>query len=101
MQVNISARHGNIAEETRAKITEKVSKLSRFLDRITAIDVTVDLEEKETPVVDVQVHTEYRKDFVAQSQPGELFISLDEVNRKLEQQLKKYKEKLISSHRAE
>ena len=101
MQVNISARHGTVSDQTREKITAKIEKLARFLDRITAIDVTVDLEPRENPGVDVQVHTELKREFVVQSQAGELFISLDDAIHKLEQQIKKYKEKLISAHRGE
>ena len=101
MQINISVRHGAISELTREKIAKKVEKLERFLERITAIDVTVDLNPRENPIVDVQIHTELKHEFVAQTQAGELFISLDDAIHKLEQQLKKYKDKLISSHRGE
>ena len=101
MQINISARHGTISDLTREKITEKVQKLARFLDRITSIDVTVDLEPRENPGVDVQVHTELKREFVVQTQAGELFTSLDDAIHKLEQQIKRYKEKLISTHRGE
>ena len=101
MQINISARHGTISEATREKITKKVEKLERFHDRVTAIDVTVDLEPRENPVLDVQIHTEPKHEFVVKTQAGELFISLDDAIHKLEQQLKKHKEKIISAHRGE
>ena len=50
MQIKISARHGHLSDETQAKIKEKLEKLPRFYDRLTAIDVTVDLEHREAPM---------------------------------------------------
>ena len=98
MQVNISARHGHLSASTQERVTEKVEKLRRFFDRITAIEVTVDLEHRETPGVEVRVSAEHTEDFVA-TDTAELFAALDSVVRKLEQQLKKHKEKIQDGHR--
>lgn len=99
MQVNVIARHGEMSDATREKIAEEVSKLSRFWDRITAIDVVVDLETAGDPLVEVQVHSQRAREFYVETQAGELFASLHDAIRKLEQQLKKFKEKKIDSHR--
>lgn len=98
MRVNISARHGHLSAGTQEKVTEKVEKLRRFYDRMTAIEVTVDLEQRETPDVEVRVSAEHTDDFVA-TDTGELFAALDSVLHKVEQQLKKHKEKIRESHR--
>lgn len=98
MQVNISARHGHLSPPTQDRITEKVDKLRRFFDRITAIDVTVNLEHRETPDVEVRVSAEHTDGFVA-TDSGELMAALDSTIRKLEQQLKKHKEKIQDGHR--
>ncbi len=98
MQINISTRHGHISDETHEKITEKMEKLSRFFDRINSIGVTIDLEHRDNPVVDIDV-TAKQKEFVAKSQAGELMISVDQAVDRMEQQLRKYKEKVQSRHR--
>ncbi|MBP90794.1 MAG: ribosomal subunit interface protein [Planctomycetaceae bacterium] len=98
MQVNISARHGHLSPATQERVTEKVDKLRRFFDRITAIDVTVDLDHRETPAVEVRVSAEHTDGFVA-TDTGELMAALDGTIRKLEQQLKKHKEKIQEGHR--
>ena len=98
MQVNISARHGHLSPVTQERVTEKVHKLRRFFDRITAINVTADLEHRETPVVEVRVSAEHTDGFVA-TDTGELMAALDSTIRKLEQQLKKHKEKIQDGHR--
>lgn len=99
MQVNITARHGHLSEATRAKLIAKFEKLPRFFERLTAIEVTVDLEHKESPSVDVVVSAEHKHDFLANDTAGELMAAVDKVLHKLERQLTKYKEKVQDHHR--
>ena len=99
MQVNISARHGHLSDLTREKITAKVEKLARLFERLLAIEVTVDLEHEQNPTVDVRVSAEHKHDFVAAEQSTNLMAALDGVIHKLEQQLRKYKEKVQDRHR--
>ena len=98
MQVRISARHGNLSSSTQEKIAEKVEKLRRFFDRVSAIVVTVDLKHRDDVNVEVCVSAEHTADFVASGE-GELFAALDKVIHKLEQQLRKHKEKIQAGHR--
>ena len=94
MQINISTRHGDISDTTKDKITQKVEKIRRFFERLTSIDVTVDLDKADEPNIEVIVRSEKRDDFVASYCSGDMFGSLDQVVAKLEQQIKKHKEKL-------
>lgn len=100
MQINISARHGHLSDATREKITAKVEKLARLFERLTSIEVTVDLEHEQNPTVDVRVSAEHKHDFVAAEQSTSLMAALDGVIHKLEGQLRKYKEKVQDHHRA-
>ena len=100
MQVSISARHGHLSDATREKITAKVEKLARLFERLQAIEVTVDLEHEQTPTVDVRISAEHKHDFVATEQSASLMAALDGVIHKLEQQLRKYKEKVQERHRS-
>lgn len=99
MQINISTRHGHISEATRDKITAKLEKLSRLFERLTAIELTVDLEHEDDPLLDLKVSAEHKHDFVATDRGGTLMASLDNCIHKLEQQLRKYKEKVLDRHR--
>ena len=99
MQIKISARHGSLSEDTQAKITAKMEKLTRLFERLTEIAVTVNLAHRDAPVVDVKVSAEHKHDFVASGQSVELMAAVDVVIHKLEQQLRKYKEKLVDRHR--
>ena len=99
MQVSISARHGQLSETTREKVAARFEKLSRIFERLTAIEVTINLEHKETLVVEVLVSAEHKHDFVATEQAGDLLQALDGAMHKVEQQLRKYKEKVLDRHR--
>ena len=94
MQINISTRHGDISDATKEKITQKVEKLQRFFDRLTSVDVTVNLDKADEPNVEVAVKSEKREDFIASYQSSDMFGAVDQVVAKLEQQIKKHKEKL-------
>lgn len=99
MQIRISTRHGNVSDQTRSKIIAKVEKLTRLFDRLTEIEITLDLEHRDSPSVDLRVSAEHKRDFVATRDGGELMASIDEVVHKMEQQLRKYKEKIQNRHR--
>lgn len=99
MQINISARHGHLSPATQAKITEKVEPVRKFFDRITAIHVTVDLEHRDSPTVELVVSAEHHEDFVAVETADSALAALDGVVDKIENQLRKHKEK-VKEHRA-
>ena len=98
MQINISVRHGQLSEAAREKIRGKVGKLNRYFERLTAILVTVDMEHPETPSVELLVSAEHKHDFVATDRGENMFTCVENVVQKVEQQLRKYKEK-IQGHR--
>ncbi|MBQ2850174.1 MAG: ribosome-associated translation inhibitor RaiA [Thermoguttaceae bacterium] len=98
MQIQVQARHGSLADATRQKIADKVEKLGRFIERVSSIDVMVDLEKADQPVVEVVVATELKKDFRADYSSGDLWGCLDQTIDKIEQQMRKFKEKM-TEHR--
>ena len=98
MQVKISARHGHLHEDTQRLIQEKASRLLHFFDRLTIIEVTVDMQSKEEKVVEVLASAEHKHDFVASERHAELLAAVDLAVEKMERQLRRYKEK-IQDHR--
>lgn len=99
MEIKVSTRHGQISEQTREKITSKVGKLTRLFDRLTGIEITIDLENRDTPIVDGRVSAEHKHGFVATGQLENLLASVDTVLHRLEQQLRRHKEKTVDRHR--
>ena len=99
MQTQISTRHGQLSEASQGKIAAKAEKLTRIFDRLTAIEVIVDLTDEQMPKVDLKVSAEHKHDFVAHDQSENLMASVDAVVHRLEHQLRKYKEKVQDRHR--
>ena len=99
MQMNISVRHGHVSDATQAMVREKLEKLLRLYDRISAIEITVDLEHRDQPAVDLKVSAK-KHDFVAEAQAENLLAAVDVVLDKMEQQLRKHKEKIQDRHRS-
>ena len=98
MQVSISARHGDLNSDTQEVVDQKARKLLKFFDRITSITVTVDLKADGSPEVEIKVSAEETEDFVAHDTGNNILTATESVVHKLEQQLRKHKEKL-TSHR--
>ena len=99
MQITISVRHGTLSEEVQARIMAKVEKLSRLFERLLGIEVTVDLERRDESIVDLSVSAEHKHDFTASQRSNDLMGAMDQVVHKLEQQLRKYKQKIQEHHR--
>jgi putative sigma-54 modulation protein len=99
VQTTISARHGHLNPASQEKITEKVEVVRKFFDRITAISVTVDLEHRDHPTLELRVRAEHHDEFVAIADADSIFAALDGAIEKMENQLRRFKERL-KEHRA-
>lgn len=98
MQVAITCRHGNIPQETHEYIARKAEKLPNYFERVTAIEVTVDFEGDRVSV-EINVDAEHKHDFVARVTGDEAGPAFDKALAKMEQQIRKYKEKLTDHRR--
>jgi putative sigma-54 modulation protein len=98
VQIKISARHGHLNEATQQFIRDKAEKLLHFFQRLTMIEVTVDLKE-EQKMVEFVVSAEHKHDFVARESNHDLLAAVDLVLDKLALQLRKYKEKIMDRRR--
>ncbi len=96
MQIKISTRHGQISDTTQGKVTEKVEKLTRLFDQISSIEVTIDLERRDTPSVELRVSARHKHDFMASAESEELMAGLDIAVDRLEEQLRRYKDRIQS-----
>ncbi len=100
MQVKISVRHGHLNDENLAIIREKAEKLTHVFDRLTMIEVTIDLAKTIDDKVRVEflVQAEHKHDFVAQDSHQDVIAASDLALHKVQAQLRRYKEK-IQDHR--
>lgn len=98
MQIKVSSRHGTVRPEAREHITTKAEKLLTFFERVTEIEVTVDFGHEKVSV-EILVDTEHKHDFVAVAEGDVVSATFDAALHKMEQQIRKYKEKLQDHRR--
>jgi putative sigma-54 modulation protein len=93
VQIEISTRHGNLASDQQVYVREKAEKLLKYFARIMAIEVAVDHLKHEWQV-EILVSAEHKHDFVATEVGPTPQAAVDQCVHKIEQQLRKYKEKV-------
>lgn len=97
MRMIISGRHLEITDAIREYAEKKVGKIKKYFEHILEVDVTLSVEHSKTEgdkhVADVLIFANGTK-IKAQAVDSILYAAIDEVVDVLEQQLKKYKEKL-------
>lgn len=98
MQVAITCRHGTLRPEAHAYVTEKAHKLLTYFARVTAIQVTFDFANS-TATAEILVDAEHKHNFVAVESAPDAQTAFDLALHKMEQQIRKYKEKIQDHHR--
>ena len=99
MQISVSVRHGELQPGDQHLVEEKVEKLRRLFDRVNAIDVVIDMKQLDNPAVEIKVSAEHAADSVATADATTVMGALDLAIPKIEQQLRRTKEKM-TGHRA-
>lgn len=99
VQTTLTTRHGQLGDDTQQRLLAKTEKLPRHFDRLTSIELIIDLQDAAKPGVELLVSAEHKHDFVAHDQSDNLLTSVEHVVQKMEQQLRKYKEKKIEKNR--
>ncbi len=99
MQISISVRHGHLSEASQEKLKAKAEKFARIFERLMSIEVVVDLSNEQSPKVGINVSAEHKHDFVSHADAESLLTAFDNAAQKIEQQLRKYKERVQERHR--
>jgi putative sigma-54 modulation protein len=97
VQVKIAVRHGHLSDTVQQIIRDKAEKLLHYFERLTMIEVTVELR-KDDRWVEFLVQAEHKHDFVARESNHDVIAAVDLALDKLEGQLRRYKGK-IQDHR--
>jgi putative sigma-54 modulation protein len=97
VQVAITNRHGHLSPGAQDHIRQKAEKLLTYFERVTAISVTTDVQ-RDAAIVEILVNAEHKHDFVASESAVNVLTAFDLALHKMEQQIRKYKEK-IQDHR--
>lgn len=96
MTLTISGRHMELTPALRQHAEEKASKLSKYLDLLTNVDVVLDkcrMNHKRGCQVEMIASTRHRGRFIARIS-GDGYAAIDGCFRKLERVLSEDKKKL-------
>lgn len=93
MQITVTGRHMTVPEDVRRYCEEKAGRLPRLLDRIRLVEVVIDGHEG-LHTAEMIVHADGSAPFVATSEDKDTFAAVDLLIDKIEQQLRRYKERM-------
>ena len=94
MNILINGRHLEITPALKNYAEEKIKKFEKYSSDITEATVTLSVEKYRHKA---EVLLKANGILIqAESVTGEIYSSIDEVSEKLDRQIKKYKEKLVS-----
>ena len=99
MEIQLTVKNGQLSESVQQTMKQKVAKLPRYFDRTTGVHILTSLKRNDAQTVELVVSAEETNDFFASGTGGNVITALDSVIGKIEQQLKKHKEK-ITQHRS-
>jgi putative sigma-54 modulation protein len=99
VHIEITTRHGGLGPEQQTYLHEKAEKLLKYFGRLMQIEVEVD-HLKHSWHVEIFVSAEHKHDFVAREEGPTPEAAMDRCVHKIEQQLRRYKEK-VQNHKGE
>ncbi|HYQ37464.1 MAG TPA: ribosome-associated translation inhibitor RaiA [Pseudomonas sp.] len=93
MQVNISGQHLEVTDTLRDYINEKLERLARHFDKITNVQVIMQVEKLQQKI-EATLHVA-GGEVVANAEHEDMYAAIDLLADKLDRQLIKHKEKLV------
>lgn len=94
MDITIAGRHLDVTPAIRDYAQKKADKLLKYYDRIQAIDVVVYKAEHRHTGVELKVIVDSAEPFISKAQGPDLYACIDEVEEKIERQLRDHKTKV-------
>lgn len=99
MNIIVTGRHLEVTPALKNYAEKKIKRFDRYISNISEAIVTLSVEKYRHKVeVLLKVNGVLIQ---AEGITGEVYSSIDEVSEKLERQIKKYKEKLVSHRKSE
>ena len=90
--IEVTSRHESVSERMKSYATEKAEKLFRFHTRISRVQIVLD-GVHDQPLVEIIVHVDSGRTFVAREQGEHFKGTMDQLVEKMERQLKKDNER--------
>jgi len=95
MEINVTFRHLEPNEALKNYAHEKVSRIEKYLSKVTEVSVILDLEKRRN-IAEVIVNVNRAQITAKETNEDNMYTAIDLVMDKIERQTKKYKDKLTS-----
>ncbi len=92
--IQITALHMELSAGMSDHIQEKFKRLERHFAHITNTHVTLSVDKKFQQTAKATMHLAGGKDIIASETSPDLYASIDKLIDKLDEQIKKHKEKM-------
>jgi putative sigma-54 modulation protein len=99
LQITVTGHGVDTSEALRDYVTDKLSRMDRFVSRINKIQVILKLAPREARTVEAICHLSGGKSVVVRSDHTDFYAAVDLVSDKLQRQLTKFKSRREDRHR--
>jgi putative sigma-54 modulation protein len=95
MELQIEGRHFKVTEAIQTHLEEKLSKLEKYFDGIHRMRVILDIEKNsQKQMVELVCTVAKRHTLVSTGSADDLYVAIDQAEKKMLTEMKKYKAKL-------
>ncbi len=98
MVITVTGRHLEITQPIREYAEKRVSKLSKYYNRIQGIAVVADKGDHRHYEVEIRVTADRTEPFITKVHDADLYAGIDQAVDKLERQLTDHKEIVRNHH---
>jgi putative sigma-54 modulation protein len=100
LRILITGRHVGVTEAMKEYAREKVSKLEKIHDRLTRLEVTMDVDH-DAHRVEIVADAPRGVRLVGKAEGPDMYAAVDLAEEKLSSQLRRVKQRLTDHHRGE
>jgi putative sigma-54 modulation protein len=97
VEITVTGRHPKITQQMRTHAEEKVQRMTRMYDRLLHARVTLEIDGAQHRA-EASVFGPRGTVLVAHATASDMFVALDEMEDRLEQQLRKLKTRIANDH---
>ena len=94
MEITITGRHQPVEEAAREYLEERLGRLARIFERLTAVHAILDHGHGEY-IVELTASAPPHHRFSARAEGAELRLAIDVADHKLEAQVRSWKERIV------
>ncbi len=94
MEITVTCRNSGITAQMKSYAQEKVLRITRIFDRLTSAQVVLDVDGS-LHKAEVSVHAPRGATVVAHAIAGSMFAALDQLEGRLERQIRKMKTRYV------